>query len=79
VVSLRGLPPPAGRGWRGMELRISDDGRGFDPSSVPSDHLGLGLGIIRERAEAIGASLDIESQPGRGTQVMVVWEGRKEG
>jgi len=79
VVSLRGLPPPAGRGWGGMELRISDDGRGFDPSSVPSDHLGLGLGIIRERAEAIGASLDIESQPGRGTQVMVVWEGRKEG
>jgi nitrate/nitrite-specific signal transduction histidine kinase len=74
-VSLRGLPPVAGRGGGSIELRIRDDGRGFDPSSVPSDHLGLGLGIVRERAEAIGASLEIESQPGRGTQVVVVWKG----
>ncbi len=72
AVSLRGLltPPMIG----GVELHITDDGRGFDPSCVPSDHLGLGLGIIRERAEAIGATLNIESQPGHGTQVMVVWE-----
>ena len=31
-----------------VELRISDDGRGFDPATVSPDH--LGLGIIRERA-----------------------------
>jgi len=57
----------------GVELRVSDDGRGFDPSCVPPDR--LGLGIIRERAQAIGAALTIESQPGRGTQVLVVWKG----
>lgn len=54
-----------------VKLRISDDGRGFDPSYVPPDH--LGLGIMRERAEAVGATLRIESQPGQGTQVEVVW------
>jgi ligand-binding sensor domain-containing protein/signal transduction histidine kinase len=57
----------------GVELRVSDDGRGFDLSCVPPDR--LGLGIIRERAQAIGAALTIESQPGHGTQVLVVWKG----
>ena len=53
------------------ELCIRDDGLGFDPQSVaPSS---LGLGIMRGRAEAIGATLTIDSQPGEGTQVEVVW------
>jgi two-component system nitrate/nitrite sensor histidine kinase NarX len=55
-----------------VELQISDDGRGFDPQSVPSDC--LGLGIMHERAAAIGARLEIESEPGQGTQISVVWE-----
>jgi signal transduction histidine kinase len=59
-----------------VELQISDDGRGFDPQSVPSDC--LGLGIMRERAAAIGARLSIESQPGHGTQIFVVWENAHE-
>jgi PAS domain S-box-containing protein len=60
-----------------VELRISDDGRGFNPSQVSADH--LGLDIMRERAEAIGALLTIESRVGEGTQVLAVWkdEGRK--
>jgi signal transduction histidine kinase len=33
----------------------------------------LGLGIMRERAEAIGAKLEIESQIGQGTKVRVRW------
>jgi GAF domain-containing protein/HAMP domain-containing protein/anti-sigma regulatory factor (Ser/Thr protein kinase) len=56
-----------------VELLVSDDGRGFDLSSIPPDR--LGLGIIRERAQAVGATVKIESQPGHGTQVMVVWKG----
>jgi signal transduction histidine kinase len=56
-----------------VELVVSDDGRGFDPSSSPPDH--LGLGIIQERAQAVGAAVRIESQPGQGTRVMVVWKG----
>ena len=55
---------------------ISDDGRGFDPATVSPDH--LGLGIIRERSQAIGAALRIESQPGMGTVIEVAWDsGRK--
>ena len=53
-------------------LTVSDDGRGFDPSEVSSDH--LGLDIIRERSQAIGAALRIASQPERGTTVEIVWE-----
>ena len=55
-----------------VELRISDDGRGFDPATVSSDH--LGLGIIRERAQAIGAQLRVESETGTGTIVEVMWQ-----
>ena len=55
-----------------VELVVSDDGCGFDPGSIPPDR--LGLGIIRERTEAIGAALRIETQPGMGTKVAVLWQ-----
>ena len=48
---------------------------GFDPGCVLPDR--LGLGIMRERAQAIGATLTIESEPGHGTRVTVVWEEDK--
>jgi signal transduction histidine kinase len=54
-----------------VELCISDDGCGFDPNRILPEH--LGLGIIRERAETIDATLTIESEIGHGTQVTVVW------
>lgn len=60
------------RGKR-VELCISDDGCGFDPSHVPPDH--LGLGIMQERAQAIGAILEVKSWPGTGTQIVVIWQG----
>jgi ligand-binding sensor domain-containing protein/signal transduction histidine kinase len=73
-VSLRCTSPQvAGDGVGRVELCIRDDGRGFDPSSAPSDR--LGLGIMRERAQAIGAGLEIDSHPGSGTQVRLVWQG----
>jgi nitrate/nitrite-specific signal transduction histidine kinase len=56
-------------------LSISDDGRGFDPTHIPLER--LGLGIMQERAQAIGAFLTIESQPGHGTQVTVLWKQAK--
>ena len=52
-----------------VTLSIRDDGRGFDPADVLPAH--LGLGIMRERAERIGATLDIRSQAGQGTLVTV--------
>lgn len=57
---------------RSVQLSITDNGRGFDMSQVP--HHRLGLGIMQERAQSIGAHLFIDSHPGEGTQVNVVWE-----
>lgn len=60
-----------------VELRINDNGCGFDPNrGVPEQ---LGIGIIRERAEAIDATLTIEGEIGRGTQVTVVWSDTQRG
>jgi signal transduction histidine kinase len=50
-----------------IELRIHDNGGGFDPNTVPAGH--LGLIIMRERAEAVGAKLEINTVPGRGTDL----------
>jgi signal transduction histidine kinase len=55
----------------GATLRVRDDGCGFDPEVVSHHH--LGLNIMRERAQAIGATLTIESQPDQGTEVVVAW------
>ena len=52
-----------------MVLSIRDNGRGFDPSGVQP--YSLGLGIMRERAQKIGATLTIDSQIGEGTVVRV--------
>ncbi len=54
-----------------IELTICDDGIGFDPADVTPEH--LGLSIIRERAQAIGAELSIESAPGCGVRLTVRW------
>jgi two-component system nitrate/nitrite sensor histidine kinase NarX len=54
-----------------VRLAIADDGAGFDPGAVTADH--LGLRIMRERAEAIGARLSVYSEPGEGTQVSALW------
>ena len=55
-------------------LRVSDDGRGFDPAKAPNG--GLGLGILRERASEIGARLTLDSEPGAGTTVLLRWQAR---
>jgi signal transduction histidine kinase len=52
-----------------VSLSIEDNGRGFDLSDVPPNS--LGLGIMRERVEKIGAQLTINSQIGEGTAVIV--------
>ena len=62
-----------GMGARKLELRVHDDGRGFDPNQDSTN--GLGLKIIRERVDSIGASLELKSEPGEGTTLDVKWEG----
>jgi signal transduction histidine kinase len=55
----------------GRELRgLADDGVGFRPAAVRESAPGhLGLSSMRERVEAAGGSLSIDSAPGRGTVV----------
>jgi len=54
-----------------VTLVVQDNGRGFDPDRVAPDR--LGLGIMRERAEAMGARLEIDSHSGQGVRVSVVY------
>lgn len=55
-----------------LKVAIIDDGRGFDPGAVVARQAeGFGLYSMRERAEALGGYLEVTSQPGRGTKVLV--------
>ncbi len=54
-----------------LRLVIQDNGSGFDSKVVSADH--FGLNIIRERSVAIQAVLKIDSKPGTGTTIEVVW------
>ena len=54
------------------KVTIRDNGLGFEPTAMPrSGHYGLGM--MHERAEAVGAVLTINSQPGQGTEVLIQW------
>jgi signal transduction histidine kinase len=64
--------------WRRIELEIADDGQGFDPNAIPAGH--FGLAIMRERAHAVGATVQVRSQSGQGTSIVAAWHsGRGNG
>jgi two-component system sensor histidine kinase DegS len=51
-------------------LEVRDDGRGFDPGAVAArGRRNFGLQFMRERAELIGARIDVRSRPDGGTVV----------
>ena len=53
-------------------IKIEDNGRGFYPTQISgngSQH--YGLQIMRERAESVGGTLDLDSGPGQGTSVIL--------
>ncbi len=54
-----------------VRMAVTDDGKGFNIKEVPSEN--MGLGIMQERADAIGADLIINSRPGAGTKIAVTW------
>lgn len=57
----------------GVRARVSDDGRGFSrQAAATSDRQSFGILGMRERAAAMGGSLRVESQPGRGTTVEAI-------
>lgn len=51
-------------------MTIADNGGGFDPEEITN---GMGLSSMIERAENVGAKIQIESQNGSGTAITVTW------
>lgn len=51
----------------GVTIAVTDDGKGFDPAARAS--AGCGLANMRERVEAVGGRLELQSAPGAGTTV----------
>ncbi|HTY99109.1 MAG TPA: histidine kinase, partial [Rhodocyclaceae bacterium] len=59
-----------------FSIAVRDNGHGFDPLGLAEDggsH--VGIGIMRERAHRIGARVDLDAAPGRGTCVTLVLPG----
>ncbi len=54
---------------------VRDDGRGFGPETPA----GMGTRGMRERARALGGTLNIESEPGKGTKVRLEMSLAREG
>jgi signal transduction histidine kinase len=56
-----------------LSLFISDDGSGFEPAQVRG---GSGLANMRDRVDAAGGTLELDSEPGGGTRLHVVIPSR---
>jgi PAS domain S-box-containing protein len=56
-----------------VQLSIADDGIGFDPETVYKNKREMvwGLHAMKERAEALGGKFFMESEPGKGTKIIV--------
>jgi ligand-binding sensor domain-containing protein/signal transduction histidine kinase len=56
-----------------LVLTIGDDGKGFDVTRATGsgDGLHFGLIVLSERAVRVGAELEIRSEPGRGTEIVL--------
>lgn len=58
----------------GLRLVVEDNGPGFAPDrleATPPEQRGFGLRQIAERARMMGARMDLQSQPGQGTRLIV--------
>ena len=54
------------------KITIEDNGQGFDPDTLDEETVRhFGLPFMRERAESVGGTLEMETKPGEGTKVIV--------
>ncbi len=60
------------RSNRTWVLHVTDDGAGFDIVKAARRQKSVGLLSMRERAELIGGTLQIQSTPGKGTAVTLL-------
>ncbi|MFC7428753.1 sensor histidine kinase [Nocardia tengchongensis] len=56
-----------------IRIVFSDDGAGFDLAAVCFDRLGISMSILGRMRQLAGGSAFVESQPGEGTTVTLVW------
>jgi signal transduction histidine kinase len=54
-----------------IELKIQDNGLGFNPDKVGIGH--LGLSIMKDRIDKIGGTIETTSSQGEGTLIKVIW------
>ncbi|GAB3029671.1 hypothetical protein GCM10027052_02080 [Parafrigoribacterium mesophilum] len=62
----------SGTGTGGLEVQVGDTGVGFDPDDVQVGRLGLRVSIL-ERVTNAGGSVRIDSSPGAGTIITILW------
>jgi signal transduction histidine kinase len=52
-----------------LEICVHDDGKGFTENATPEEGKRHGLGNMRSRAEAMGGTLTVQSEAGKGTTI----------
>lgn len=57
---------------KGFKVVIKDNGRGFRPSRIPKNRLGVRLSVIN-RVESVGGRVFFDTKPGEGTSVILEW------
>lgn len=57
----------------GIRVVFRDDGAGFEMGQVPADRLGISVSILGRMRQLAGGAGFVESQPGEGTTVTLVW------
>lgn len=53
------------------EIRLIDEGCGFDPNEPLNEKVHFGLRFMQERAVLAGGTFNLQSQPGQGTRITV--------
>jgi signal transduction histidine kinase len=56
-----------------LSIELKDNGVGFRPGRIPRDRIGVQVSILK-RIETVGATAQIESEPGSGTTVRLGWK-----
>jgi two-component system, NarL family, sensor kinase len=54
-----------------INITVEDNGKGFEYSNLPQDKKGIGLNSIESRVKYLNSTIDIDSQPGKGTVTII--------
>ncbi|WP_170064011.1 tetratricopeptide repeat-containing sensor histidine kinase [Jejuia pallidilutea] len=54
-----------------LNIMVEDDGKGFNPNQITTKNKGMGISSIDKRVEHLGGTMTIESEPKKGTTVII--------